>query len=222
MALEQITGGFITSAVRILIAFFIFGIYYKNRNKVALYFGLFFTLFAVHGIFRTLSITTGEPFWFFLHKVALVGGTALILQGLGEMGIKWIKEYFVVVILAVIAVVLAYYNTYLVGGLAGEAENIWLSLPSFALGGMGLILAGYYFYALGKDLPTLGKNIMVAGFILEGLLHFAILWMIPAGLTGLAFYFGLLFTAMIGLGWVLSLSAEKEDNREGKASPKRN
>ena len=211
MALEQITAGIITSAVRILIAMFIFGIYYKNRNKIALYFGLFFTLFAVHGIFRTLSITTGEPFWFFLHKIALVGGSVFILQGLGEMGIEWIKKYFVAPILAVIAVLLAYYNAYLAGGIAGEAENIWLSLPSFALSGIGLILAGYYFYAMGKDLPTLGKNIMVAGFILEGLLNFAVLWLIPAGLTGLAFYMGLLFTAMIGLGWMLSLSAGKEE-----------
>src|SRR3989338_4963818 len=104
MALEQITAGIITSAVRILIAMFIFGIYYKNRNKIALYFGLFFTLFAVHGIFWTLSITTGETFWFFLHKIALVGGSVFILQGLGEMGIEWIKKYFVVPILAVITV----------------------------------------------------------------------------------------------------------------------
>ena len=204
---DQITAGIITSAVRIAIALFIFGIYYKNRNKVALYFGLFFVLFAVHGIFRTLSATTGEPFWFFIHKVALVGGSVFILQGLGEMGIDWIKKYFVVPILAVVTVLLAYYNAYLVGGIAGEAANIWLSLPSFALSGIGLILAGYYFYALGKDLPVWGKNVMVAGFILEGLLNFAVLWLIPVGLTGLAFYMGLLFTAMIGLGWLLSLSS---------------
>jgi hypothetical protein len=207
---DQITAAIMTSSVRIIIALFIFWLYFKNRSKLALWFGVFFILFAVHGIFRTFSILTGEVLWFFVHRLGLTFGTLAILQGLSEIGVDWIKKYKIVYVLAVVFILLSYYDAFILGGIAGEQKNIMNSLPTFAIGGLGLIMAGYYFNSLGKALNSLGRNIMVTGFTLEGLLHFAVLYMIPAGLTGLAFYLGLVFTAMIGIGWWMSLKIRAE------------
>ncbi len=208
MALDQITAGIITSAVRLAIALLIFWTYYKNKNKIAFYFGMFFLLFSAHGWFRTLSVVTGEAFWYFIHRVALTFGTVVILMALSTIGVEWIKKYKIALITAIASVLLAFNEAFNLGGVAAEQSNIIFLLPTFSIGGLGLIIAGYYFNSIGKSLPGLGKNLMVTGFVLEGLLNFAAVWLIPAGLTGLAFYLGLIFTVMIGIGWRLCLSRE--------------
>ncbi len=222
MAIDEITATAITSAVRFAIAAFVFRIYLRNRNKFMLYFGLFFLLFGVHGVFRGLSIATGEAFWFFLHRISLLFGTIVILQGLASVGVNWIKKYWIVQILAVISITLAYYDAYILGGISGEIANSISALPAFGIGGIGMFLVAYYFNSLGKKLPELGKNIMVSGFLLQGFLLFGAFWLIQMNLSGLGFYLGLAFTGMIGIGCWMSLSkiegeAQKKMAKIGKS-----
>lgn len=206
MALDQITAAAITSTARLAIAAFIFWIYYKNRHELAFWFGIFFLLFGIHGIFRILSIISGEAVWYFAHRVFVTFGTIAILQGLASIGITWIRKYMVVPIVSVIAILLAYNEAFILGRAVAEQAGSLATLPTLSIGGIGLIIAGYYFCSFRGKLPLLGICLLAAGFILLGLLHFAFVWMAPAGLAGLAFYLGLAFTAMIGFGWWISMS----------------
>lgn len=198
MALDLATASIITLIVRISIALFILWVYYKNKNKLALYIGLFFLLLGFHGVFRTLSSATGDLFWFFLHRIALLFAAVAILYGLGKIDVEWMKKLKLVPIFAVIAVLLAYYDAYVKGGFAGETSLI---IPAFGIVGLILLLAAYYFNLLGKALPRHGRLLMVAGLALQGLLLISVGYLIQKGMSWLGFLLGAVFTGIVGLGF---------------------
>ena len=216
MALDLAAAAIIASIVRILIALFILWVYYKNKNKFALYIGLFFLLLGFHGIFRTLSQTTGVLFWFFLHRISLLFAAAAILYGLGRIDVEWMRKLRLVPIFAFIAVLLAYYDTYVKGGFAGETTSI---IPAFAIAGISLLLAAYYFNLLGKALPRHGRLLMVVGLALQGLLLIFVGYIIQKGMSWLGFLLGMAFTGIVGLGFGCCLH-HKEESLKTKSGNK--
>ncbi|MBI4020008.1 MAG: hypothetical protein HY367_01640 [Candidatus Aenigmarchaeota archaeon] len=217
MIITEMTAVFMTSGVRFAIAAFMLWLYRKNRNRFVIAFGLFFLLFGVHGLFRFFSVTEGNQLLYFVHRITLIGGTITILYALKSLGIGWVGKYHAIPAFAAAATALSYLDSYVFGGVQGEmafwdhllAGSYGLAFahfPTLALGGSGLLIAAYYFNSFGKGMHTMGKRVMVCGFLLEGLLHFVAPFFIPLGFTWLLFIAGMVFTAMIGIGWGMSIS----------------
>ncbi len=206
MVVDQTTPILITSIVRLGAGLVILYAYFKNKNKITLFFSLFLLLFGIQGFFRLASFN-GDLTLYFISKLALSLSGVLVLLGLSEIGVKWIKKYYVVPTIAIIFILLSYYSAYILGGVAGEANNSFLStLINMAIG-IVLLLAGYCFYILGKNLPKLGLHVLVFGFALIGfVLTFSFLIIANPGVV---YYFAMLGTLMVGVGWWLSLTYEE-------------
>ncbi len=203
MAVDQITAGIATGTIRLLIGFFIFWVYYRSRSRLALSFGIFFVLLSAQSFFRIYGALHGGEIFYFLHRFLLLFGTVVILEGLSEIGISWIKKYNMPFIIGALAFIASYYNAFFLGGLSGEKSAFFIILLINLISIVGLPLAGYYFYLCGKNLPLFGRNMMVFGFFMQGLVFVIAPWLNAVGLVGITFYLGLIFTGMIGIGWLL-------------------
>lgn len=185
-------------------------VYLKNKSKLALYFSTFFFLFAINGPLRMMNTIAGDEIWFFLQRISITFGTIVILQALKEAGVKWIEKYKIIPISMIVSVVLAYFETYVAGGPIAEKNLSIATFLTLGVGSAGFIISGCYFYILGKNLPSVGKNILAFNFVAYGILFFVAPFMIRAGLLNVAYLLGLLFATLIGVGWWLSLTKKQE------------
>ncbi|PIN85677.1 MAG: hypothetical protein COV47_00985 [Candidatus Diapherotrites archaeon CG11_big_fil_rev_8_21_14_0_20_37_9] len=197
------------SFARIFISGFIFWAYTKNRSKIALYFSAFFLLFALQGIFRITTIFTGELIFYFFHVLTLTLGSAVIFEALHSIGVKWIREYKATEAIILFSILISYYDTFVLGGLNSELANAPAMIITLATTGTALIISGYYFYLFGKDIPKIGRMLIVEGFILEGILLFFTPSLVRLGLVHLSFAFGFVFTLAIGIGWFFSTTKKQ-------------
>ncbi|MBI2034876.1 MAG: hypothetical protein HYT11_04055 [Candidatus Levybacteria bacterium] len=196
---DEITAGLITSVVRLMVAVFVSYSFFKSRSPPAMYLGLFFILFGIHGWFRTLSLMTGNEILFFLHRLAMIFPTVIILQVISQ-SVSWISRYKIVFAIAAVSIILSYVDAFVFGGFVGEARTLWATIPSFSFSAVGMLMTAYFFNAQ-KGMPRLGRNIMAVGFMLQSVLLFAAFLIVRNNLAGVGFYLGLVFTSIIAVGW---------------------
>lgn len=192
-----------------MITLLVFHVYFKNKNKFVLSFGLFFFFFSTHLSFRLMGLLTESSAWYFLHVFSLMLGTVSIFYGLSQYGVKWIKRYSIIPISIMLAFLISYLDAFVLGYHLAEA-NMFARIVTLGFGGLGLMIVGEYFYMRGKKIWKYGRNIMSVGFTLEGLLHFAAILLVPLGILAPLFVLGLAFTITIGIGLYISLYKQKK------------
>lgn len=201
----QITILLVSTLVRYLIAVPTFWAYYKNKNKASLYFTIFFLMFGTQTLLRSFYLTTGDALLYFGHLLTLTIGAAVMLYAIGELGAQWTRKYRAAALLAVTGLLFSYIATFVMGYETAET-SILMAAAILGTSGAPLIIAAYYFNLWGGALPRTGKNILVAGLALEGLLQFSVPWIAAVmGQQVIAFALGIVFTVLIGVGWWLCL-----------------
>lgn len=209
----EVLSASILMIIRVVIAVVLFLIYLKNRRPLVLYFAAFFLFIGVQILFRALSVSMNNPLMFFMHELTLILSAAVMLQGLASIGIEWLRKYKVPYLLAVFAFLFAFRDSFLVEDFLLNRES-GTGIIAVIISGIGFLIASYYFYTLGKYLPNIGKNLLVFGF---GLLGILVILAVPIvsiqpifGLPGIVFINlnGIIFTTMIGVGWLLSLGKQ--------------
>lgn len=204
MAINVDTATAVATALRLAFAVVILHLYLKNKKKIALYFGLFFLLFSLHGIFRFIAVESGQAIWFFLHRISLKFSTLMILIAIADLGARWIRRYKILPLFAIASASMAYIDAYIFGGLAGEQTTLLAGIIGFGLAGTGLLISAYYLAFFARDLPPVGRRTLSLGLASQGILLFTAIFLIQSNLTGLAFIIGLINSTLIALGAWLS------------------
>ncbi|HLC65192.1 MAG TPA: hypothetical protein VJI46_03655 [Candidatus Nanoarchaeia archaeon] len=196
-----------TFAVRIAVAAFIFLVYSKNRNKLALYTGLFVLSLGLSALFRYLNMVTGSLFMYFLLRFFVYIGPVSLLCGIGSVGAGWVRRYKVALISGIVLSIGAFAETYIFGGPAAEAT--YALFPSQIIGGIILLVCAYYFLTSGARIHPLGRFLLGWGIALEGFLFLLGGFLLQKGLVSTAYYLGLIFFLMIGAGCALCTGYKK-------------
>ena len=205
---DPIVLGIASSTIILLISLFIMWDYFKNQARLALYFGLFLLFFSMQGLFRIFGLLSGDATLFFLHKASLALGPVVIIHGISRTGVQWLKKYWVAPAIALVSILLVYYDVFIFGGFAVTHANTLTGYLTAFIGGAGLLVAGYYFYLAGRNIPTLAKALLDLGVVLHGFLYLLSPWI--SGDVELSFYMGTFFSMMILGGWLFSIEEYSE------------